>query len=224
MRISEELRNKKMVVELRRVADRDFHSLGPRLFQSKTEDELRLIARELGLERWDQMDKQGLAAEIGSSIRELGGHRYIRGRLAILADGSGVLCDVHPGNEVGRPRDEEDHCGVFVPSFLIQWSQLKEGDTVSGVRRWPYEGEEYLVLVTVDDVARAEGAAVAAQPAAPSAVPASPAPTATSHNQMLTQQILNQTYMDSQNRLRNAQADLLVSMSGGGLRKRYTII
>ena len=94
-----------------------------------------------------------LTQKIRELIMELGGYLYIQGRLEVLREGDGFLREVHLAEDWGLSQaGEYDNNDVYVPSELIARLRLKNGDIVAGTRRWPYVGEQHLVLLEAQDV------------------------------------------------------------------------
>jgi hypothetical protein len=155
MMTPEQIREK-TILQLRRICDQ--HISGARDTQSglhefrnfileKPLNELRTIAGELGLST-DFDDNCLTMAQIDRIIIRF--LSYIEGRLEIYPDGSGFLREVHLAS--GKPGGQYDRYDVYVPPSLIQLFSLKGGEAVTGLRRWPYTEEQYMVMLQVDKV------------------------------------------------------------------------
>jgi uncharacterized delta-60 repeat protein len=140
----------KRIVELRKLCDERFGEFSDILF-SKSLTDLRTIGKELNIEGADDLDRPDIKTYLVFAIRELilglGGYRYVEGRLEILPNGSGFLRDVHFAGPGLHSPMRDDNYDVYVPASIIKRFQLKESDIVASLRRWPYAGEEYLVLL-----------------------------------------------------------------------------
>jgi hypothetical protein len=141
-------------VELLKICDKNFFWGFNDALRCKSASALKAIAKDLGIKVSDihgSADdvKESLVIQIGALIRELGGYRYVEGQLEIFADGTGLLGQVQlaaiqmvlgEGTVTFIQYDDDD---VFLPELVIRDFHLKAGDTVMGMRRSLYVGEQW---------------------------------------------------------------------------------
>ena len=113
-------------------------SLNFRELQSKILPELHLLAKEVGLEEYRQMEKDDLAVAILERSAEAEGLRLVRGYLEISSDGYGFLQESLLQNNTRS---------VIVSAGLIKQFRLRTGDYITGRVRPPKEGERYFAIV-----------------------------------------------------------------------------
>lgn len=114
-------------------------------FDSKSLDELHVIARNRGMEVEDSIRKQELIQRILQAHTDSNGQIAAEGVLEILADGWGFLRrDVNFASDGGGD--------IYVSQTQIKRFGLKTGDTVTGVVRPPKENEKYYGLLRVERV------------------------------------------------------------------------
>ena len=118
-------------------------SLNFRELQSKILPELHLLAKEVGLEEYRQMEKDDLAVAILERSAEAEGLRLVRGYLEISSDGYGFLQESLLQNNTRS---------VIVSAGLIKQFRLRTGDYIMGKARRPRDNERYGTLIRVEAV------------------------------------------------------------------------
>src|SRR5690554_2914334 len=111
--------------------------------QSKIVPELHLLAKEVGLEDYRQMEKDDLAVAILERASEAEGLRLVRGYLEISSDGYGFLQESLLQNNTRS---------VIVSAGLIKQFRLRTGDYIMGKARRPRDNERYGTLIRVEAV------------------------------------------------------------------------
>ncbi len=111
--------------------------------QSKIVPELHLLAKEVGLEDYRQMEKDELAVAILERASEAEGLRLVRGYLEISSDGYGFLQESLLQNNTRS---------VIVSAGLIKQFRLRTGDYIMGKARRPRDNERYGTLIRVEAV------------------------------------------------------------------------
>ncbi|HEX7003469.1 MAG TPA: transcription termination factor Rho [Trueperaceae bacterium] len=111
--------------------------------QSKIVPELHLIAKEVGLEEYRQMEKDDLAIAILERSSEAEGLKLVRGYLEISSDGYGFLQESLLQNNTRQ---------VIVSAGLIKQFRLRTGDYILGKARRPRDNERYGTLIRVEAV------------------------------------------------------------------------
>ncbi len=111
--------------------------------QSKIIPELHLLAKEVGLEEYRQMEKDDLAVAILERASEAEGLRLVRGYLEISSDGYGFLQESLLQNNTRS---------VIVSAGLIKQFRLRTGDYIMGKARRPRDNERYGTLIRVEAV------------------------------------------------------------------------
>ncbi len=112
--------------------------------ENMTLAELRIEAKDIGLEDFMELPKRELIIEILQKVSEKDGYVIVEGILEILKDGShGVL------RTDGLLAGDND---VYISGSQIKKFSLRTGDFVSGPARLPKEKEKYLSLLRVDTV------------------------------------------------------------------------
>jgi transcription termination factor Rho len=117
--------------------------LNYRDLQSKIVPELHLIAKEVGLEEYRQMEKDELAIAILERSSEAEGLKLVRGYLEISSDGYGFLQESLLQNNTRS---------VIVSAGLIKQFRLRTGDYILGKARRPRDNERYGTLIRVEAV------------------------------------------------------------------------
>jgi transcription termination factor Rho len=117
--------------------------LNYRDLQSKIVPELHLIAKEVGLEEYRQMEKDDLAIAILERSSESEGLKLVRGYLEISSDGYGFLQESLLQNNTRS---------VIVSAGLIKQFRLRTGDYILGKARRPRDNERYGTLIRVEAV------------------------------------------------------------------------
>jgi transcription termination factor Rho len=117
--------------------------LNYRDLQSKIVPELHLIAKEVGLEEYRQMEKDDLAIAILERSSEAEGLKLVRGYLEISSDGYGFLQESLLQNNTRS---------VIVSAGLIKQFRLRTGDYILGKARRPRDNERYGTLIRVEAV------------------------------------------------------------------------
>ena len=105
--------------------------------------ELHLLAKEVGLEDYRQMDKDELTISILERSTEQEGLRLVRGYLEISSDGYGFLQESLLQNNTRS---------VIVSAGLIKQFRLRTGDYIMGKARRPRDNERYGTLIRVEAV------------------------------------------------------------------------
>ncbi len=105
--------------------------------------ELHLLAKEVGLEDYRQMDKDELTISILERSTEQEGLRLVRGYLEISSDGYGFLQESLLQNNTRS---------VIVSAGLIKQFRLRTGDYILGKARRPRDNERYGTLIRVEAV------------------------------------------------------------------------
>src|SRR5690554_2123242 len=118
-------------------------SLNFRELQSKILPELHMLAKEVGLEEYRQMEKDDLAVAILERSAEAEGLRLVRGYLEISSDGYGFLQESLLQNNTRS---------VIVSAGLIKQFRLRTGDYIMGKARRPRDNERYGTLIRVEAV------------------------------------------------------------------------
>ncbi len=114
-----------------------------RELQGKVLPELHLLAKEVGLEEYRQMDKDELVVAILERATEQEGLRLVRGYLEISSDGYGFLQESLLQNNTRS---------VIVSAGLIKQFRLRTGDMILGKARRPRDNERYGTLIRVEAV------------------------------------------------------------------------
>jgi transcription termination factor Rho len=111
--------------------------------QGKILPELHLLAKEVGLEEYRQMEKDDLAIAILERAAESEGLRIVQGFLEISSDGYGFLQEslLHHNTR-----------NVIVSAGLIKQFRLRTGDRILGKARRPRDNERYGTLIRVEAV------------------------------------------------------------------------
>lgn len=108
-------------------------------------EELREVARALGVDNAEAIRRVDLAFEIGRRQGDREGQRYGRGVLEVHGEGFGFLRspidNFLPGSD-----------DIYVSQSQIRRFRLQTGDTVVGLVRPPKEGERYLALLRVESI------------------------------------------------------------------------
>ena len=111
--------------------------------QSKIVPELHLLAKEVGLEDYREMEKDDLAVAILERLSEAEGLKLVQGYLEISSDGYGFLQESLLQNETRK---------VIVSAGLIKQFRLRTGDWILGKARPPRNNERYGTLIRVEAV------------------------------------------------------------------------
>ena len=111
--------------------------------EAKTLDELRSLAKEIGISGFSKLKKSDLVLKILKANAEAQGFIFGGGVLEIVQDGIGFLrsVDLLPG-----PDD------IYVSQSQIRRFGLRTGDTVIGQVRPPKDNEKYFGLLRVEAV------------------------------------------------------------------------
>ena len=117
--------------------------LNYRDLQSKILPELHLLAKEVGLSDYRQMNKEELSVAVLERAAESEGLRLVRGYLEISSDGYGFLQESMLQN---------DTRSVIVSAGLIKQFRLRTGDFILGKSRKPRDNERYGTLIRVEAV------------------------------------------------------------------------
>ena len=112
--------------------------------QSKTDEELQEMARELGLlEDGSAPKREGLMMDVLRALSERNGNVMAAGILSVTNEGYGFL----KSNDNGAGSDD-----VYVSQSQIRRFNLRNGDQIGGQVRPPKDGERYFSLVRVEAV------------------------------------------------------------------------
>lgn len=111
--------------------------------QDKILPELQLLAKEVGLDDYRQMEKDDLAEAVLASIAESEGLSLVKGYLEISNDGYGFLQE---------SLLQDNTRSVIVSAGLIKQFKLRTGDYIMGKSRYPRENERYGTLIRVEAV------------------------------------------------------------------------
>jgi transcription termination factor Rho len=111
--------------------------------EEKTLEELRSLAREVGVQRFSRMKKQELILGLLRTEAENRGHKLRGGVLEVVDDGIGFL---RAEKYMPGPND------VYVSQSQVKRFNLRTGDMVIGQVRPPKDNEKYFGLLRVDAV------------------------------------------------------------------------
>ena len=112
--------------------------------QSKTDEELQEMARELGLlEDGSAPKREGLMMDVLRALSERNGNIMAAGILSLTNEGYGFL----KSNDNGAGSGD-----VYVSQSQIRRFNLRNGDQIGGQVRPPKDGERYFSLVRVEAV------------------------------------------------------------------------
>ena len=111
--------------------------------ESKTEDELLEMAREMGVANHETVSKQELVLRILQAQTEQEGNTFCSGVLEIMTDGYGFL-----RNSSLLPSSTD----VYVSQSQIRRFSLRNGDMVAGQCRPARAGEKYFSLLRIEAV------------------------------------------------------------------------
>ncbi len=117
--------------------------LNYRELQSKIVPELHLLAKEVGLDDYRQMEKDELALAILERSAEGEGLKLVQGYLEISSDGYGFLQE---------SLLQLSSRSVIVSAGLIKQFRLRTGDLILGKSRKPRDNERYGTLIRVEAV------------------------------------------------------------------------
>jgi len=111
--------------------------------QSKTREELLVLARELGISGCTALKKDEIVLRLLQGYTEQQGHTFRGGTLEIISDGHGFL------RQDGLCSRGED---IYISQSQIRRFLLRNGDLVTGQVRPPKNGEKYSGLLRVETV------------------------------------------------------------------------
>lgn len=111
--------------------------------ETKTVEDLRELAREIGLQGFSTLKKQELVFRLLQAQTEQQGNIFSAGILEIMEDGFGFL---RQDRYLPGPDD------IYVSQSQIRRFGLRTGDRVSGQVRPPKENEKYFSLLRVEVV------------------------------------------------------------------------
>lgn len=111
--------------------------------ETKTLDELRMLAKEAGVTRYSRLKKQDLILGLLRVEAERKGHKLRGGILDIMEEGIGFL---RAEKYLPGPND------IYVAQAQIKRFGLRTGDMVIGQVRPPKDSEKYYGLLRVDAV------------------------------------------------------------------------
>jgi transcription termination factor Rho len=114
-----------------------------RELQAKILPELHLLAIDVGVENYRQLDKNDLVVAILERSAESEGLRLVKGFLEISSDGYGFLQESLLQNNTRQ---------VIVSAGLIKQFKLRTGDFILGKSRRPRDNERYGTLIRVEAV------------------------------------------------------------------------
>ncbi len=128
---------------LRRSQGNRKSSISFKELQEKILPELQLLAKEVGLDDYRQMEKDDLAEAILGCIAEGEGLKLVKGYLEISSDGYGFLQE---------SLFQDKTRSVIVSAGLIKQFKLRTGDQIMGKTRHPRDNERYGTLIRVEAV------------------------------------------------------------------------
>ena len=108
--------------------------------ETKTKDQLRKIAAEMGITETDGLKKQEIIKQLAQALNEQQGHIQCGGILEIMSDGYGFL-----RQETLLPSQTD----VYISPSQIRRFNLRNGDMVKGQGRPPKNSEKYYSLLQV---------------------------------------------------------------------------
>ena len=111
--------------------------------ESKTRDELEVLAKEQGITGYSALKKSDLTFRILKSQAEREGNLLVTGILDIKGEGYGFL------RYDGLVRSPDD---VYVSNSQIRRFNLRDGDYICGQVRPPKESEKYYGLLRIENV------------------------------------------------------------------------
>lgn len=114
-----------------------------RELQAKILPELHLLAIDVGVDNYRQLEKNDLIVAILERSAEAEGLRLVKGYLEISSDGYGFLQDSLLQNNTRQ---------VIVSAGLIKQFKLRTGDFILGKSRRPRDNERYGTLIRVEAV------------------------------------------------------------------------
>ncbi|MGH2537932.1 MAG: transcription termination factor Rho [Candidatus Promineifilaceae bacterium] len=114
--------------------------------ESKRLNELRDVARDIGVSSFSQLKKQELIVEIMRSRAQAQGNDYRGGVLEIVEDDKQSMGFLRSRNYLPGPDD------IYVSSSQIRRLGLRTGDMVIGHVRVPKDNEKYYSLLRVEAV------------------------------------------------------------------------
>ena len=113
--------------------------------QSKTIEELTLIAKELGIENPQEFKRKDLMFEILKNQVSQGGYILFTGILEIMPDGYGFL------RSLGKNFTDSQN-DTYVSQTQIRRFALRTGDIVTGQVRPPKDAEKYYALLKIEAI------------------------------------------------------------------------
>jgi transcription termination factor Rho len=114
-----------------------------RELQAKILPELHLLAIDVGVDNYRQLEKNDLVVAILERSAESEGLRLVKGYLEISSDGYGFLQESLLQNNTRQ---------VIVSAGLIKQFKLRTGDFILGKSRRPRDNERYGTLIRVEAV------------------------------------------------------------------------
>jgi transcription termination factor Rho len=111
--------------------------------ESKTRDELEVIAKESGIAGYSALKKAELVQRILQANAQEQGNVFVTGVLEVISEGYGFL------RQDTFRRGAND---VYVSNSQIRRFNLRDGDAVSGQARPPKESEKYYGLLRVESI------------------------------------------------------------------------
>ena len=113
--------------------------------QSKTIEELTLIAKELGIENPQEFKRKDLMFEILKNQVSQGGYILFTGILEIMPDGYGFL------RSLGKNFTDSQN-DTYVSQTQVKRFALRTGDIVTGQVRPPKDAEKYYALLKIEAI------------------------------------------------------------------------
>ena len=113
--------------------------------QSKTIEELTIIAKELGIENPQEFKRKDLMFEILKNQVSQGGYILFTGILEIMPDGYGFL------RSLGKNFTDSQN-DTYVSQTQIRRFALRTGDIVTGQVRPPKDAEKYYALLKIEAI------------------------------------------------------------------------
>ncbi len=127
------------------VEDENENETNTVILKSKKVAELRVIAKELNVEGYEDLKKQDLIFKILETTTKKDGVAFADGVLEVLPEGYGFLRSADY-NYLPSPDD------IYVSPSQIKKFLLKTGDCISGQVRPPKEGERFFALLKVQKI------------------------------------------------------------------------
>ena len=116
------------------------------MLQSKNLNELRDIAKDLGISGYSSLKKQDLIFQILKAKAQSQGNEFRGGVLEIVEDDKQTMGFLRSRNYLPGPED------IYVSNSQLRRLGLRTGDMVMGQVRVPKDNEKYFSLLRVEAV------------------------------------------------------------------------